>query len=85
DGLAIDARRLATASGVALNLSGVSRKELSGGEDHSLLATFPEGSALPGGFRPIGVVVEGEGLLVDGVPVPASGWDPFLGWDGATG
>lgn len=85
DGLAIDARRLARASGVALDLHGVTALELAGGEDHSLLATFPAGAELPGGFRPIGVVVEGEGLRVDGEPVPESGWDPYAGWDGARG
>lgn len=85
DGLAIDARRLASASSVALNLSGVTPAELAGGEDHSLLATFPVGTALPGGFRAIGVVVEGSGVLLDGHLVPATGWDPYAGWDGARG
>ena len=59
---------------------------LDGGEDHSLLATFPPGTALPGGFRRIGTVVDGEGVLVDGVPYLArSGWDPYENWDGAAG
>ncbi|MBU1586759.1 MAG: thiamine-phosphate kinase, partial [Actinobacteria bacterium] len=59
---------------------------LDGGEDHSLLATFPPGTALPGGFRAIGTVVAGEGVLVDGVPyLERSGWDPYAGWDGAAG
>jgi thiamine-monophosphate kinase len=85
DGLAIDARRLAAASGVALALSGVTAAELAGGEDHSLLATFPAGTLLPGGFRAIGMAVPGEGVLVDGHPVPETGWDPYEGWDGARG
>jgi thiamine-monophosphate kinase len=85
DGLAIDARRLAAASGVALDLGGVTPLELAGGEDHSLLATFPAGAELPGGFRAIGVVAAGEGVLLDGHPVPESGWDPYSGWDGAGG
>jgi thiamine-monophosphate kinase len=85
DGLAIDARRLAAASGVALDLTGVTPLELAGGEDHSLLATFPVGTELPGGFRPIGVVTVGEGVLLNGHPVPESGWDPYSGWDGAGG
>lgn len=99
DGLAIDARRLALASGVALDLSAEAvaagfpfdvphdpRLCLDGGEDHSLLATFPPGTALPGGFRRIGTVVDGEGVLVDGVPYLArSGWDPYENWDGAAG
>jgi len=74
DGLALDARRLARASGVSLDLdaaavcmaAGVDATRLphviAAGEDHSLLATFPPASApgqsLPGGFRVIGRVVE---------------------------
>ncbi len=98
DGLAIDARRLAAASAVALDLDaagpgGLSNAELDGGEDHSLLATFPPAAAadgLPGGFRAIGVVREpradGHGLLVGGVPYERrSGWDPYAGWDGGVG
>jgi len=85
DGLALDARRVADASGVAFDLHALTPIELSGGEDHSLLATFPVGTVLPGGFRQIGAVVEGAGLLLDGQPVPVSGWDPYEGWDGAAG
>ena len=89
DGLALDARRVAVASGVALDLAIVSvgsREALVGGEDHSLLATFPKGTALPGGFRSIGTVVPGAGLLVDGEPFEArGGWDPYEGWDGEDG
>lgn len=85
DGLAIDARRLAKASGVALDLH-ATEEELRGGEDHSLLAAFPAGTTPPGGFRVIGAVVDGEGVLVDGVPyVARSGWDPYSGWDGGRG
>ena len=62
------------------------RVQLDGGEDHSLLATFPDGVPLPAGFRAIGRVVEGEGLLVDGVAyTERGGWDPYAGWDGAAG
>jgi len=89
DGLALDARRLATASGVALDLSAAAvgdRESLDGGEDHSLLATFPAGAALPGGFRAIGTVVAGEGVLVDGQPYDErGGWDPYEQWSGAAG
>lgn len=103
DGLALDARRLAAASGVALDLDLdlEDRVQLLGGEDHSLLATFPAAvtlpgavplgtalpvAVLPGGFRPIGRVVEGEGLLVRGEPfVELGGWDPYAGWDGVAG
>jgi thiamine-monophosphate kinase len=89
DGLALDARRLATASGVALDLSlGAvgSREALTGGEDHSLLATFPTGTVLPGGFRVIGRVVSGAGVLVDGTVFDErGGWDPYEDWNGERG
>lgn len=89
DGLAIDARRIADASGVAIDLDASaigSVVALAGGEDHALLATFPAGVALPGGFRVVGVVRAGTGLLVDGRPyTERGGWDPFDGWNGQTG
>lgn len=57
-----------------------------GGEDHSLLATFPTGTGLPGGFRAIGTVAAGEGITVDTVPWTGDiGWDPYRGWDGNAG
>ncbi|PPF84185.1 thiamine-phosphate kinase [Subtercola sp. Z020] len=63
---------------------------LCGGEDHSLLATFPPDRAVPEGFRVIGevrawsaghpwVTVGGE------VYVRPGGWDPFDDWNGGTG
>jgi len=95
DGLAIDARRIASASGVAIDLAAASigqpgaivqRGALDGGEDHALLATFSPGTMLPGGFRQIGAVVGGIGVLVDGTPyVERGGWDPFAGWNGGAG
>lgn len=100
DGLALDARRIARASGVVVDLdaaavciaAGVDAMflplVLTGGEDHSLLATFPAilladgGPGLPGGFRVIGRVVEpGDGgpeLRVGGRPFEQrGGWDSF--------
>jgi len=89
DGLALDARRLATASGVALDLSARAvgdRESLDGGEDHSLLAAFPAGTELPGGFRAIGTVVAGSGVFVDGQPYDErGGWDPYDEWSGQAG
>jgi thiamine-monophosphate kinase len=89
DGLALDARRVADASGVALDLASAlvgSRAALEGGEDHSLLATFPADVSLPGGFRRIGVVVAGQGLRIDGQRYDAiGGWDPYAGWNGGLG
>ena len=59
------------------------RDALAGGEDHALLATFPPGVPLPGGFRPIGRVVDGAGLRIDGRDFDGrGGWDPFDGWNG---
>lgn len=90
DGLAIDAGRLARASGVGVDFeSAVLGSDVSlalgGGEDHSLLATFPASAALPGGFRRIGTVFAGEGIRVDGAPASTSGWDPYRNWNGAQG
>lgn len=97
DGLAIDARRIASASGVAVDLDadavarvageGVElRQALTGGEDHALLATFPGEAALPAGFVAIGAVTAGSGLRVDGIPFEGrGGWDPSADWDGQGG
>jgi len=91
DGLALDARRIALSSAVAIDLDGDAvlavadespgwglDRVLAGGEDHALLATFPPGAALPGGFVPIGRVVVGQGLFVNGEGYDdLGGWDPF--------
>lgn len=85
DGLAKDAARIAKASGVAIDFDSKSlgedpRMALAGGEDHSLLATFDLGAALPGGFRKIGEVVSGSGIFLDGEPFSEEGWDPYRDW-----
>jgi len=94
DSLALDASRLARASGVDLLLKGslldhTGRRLddiLYGGEDHALLATFPPEAPLPAAFRPIGRVAEGRGrVLLDGRPLEPEGWQPYRGWDGAAG
>ncbi|GAA5154462.1 thiamine-phosphate kinase [Microbacterium pseudoresistens] len=92
DGLALDARRLARASGVSVDLHGDAlgpdrASALGGGEDHGLLATFPRGS-VPDGFRVIGDVVaadEAFSIRCDGRPVEEDGWDPYRDWDAAAG
>ncbi|PPG20351.1 thiamine-phosphate kinase [Rathayibacter toxicus] len=107
DGLVRDARRMACASGIVLDLDPEAVEEhardlltvegidvelaralvLRAGEDHAMLACFPEGVALPSEFRPLGRVREGRpevqlgGVELDG----PGGWDPYLGWDGAMG
>ena len=51
---------------------------LGGGEDHSLLATFPADVAPPHPFRRIGTVVDGTpGVRVDGADADPAGWDPY--------
>jgi len=51
---------------------------LSGGEDHSLAATFPPDTRLPPRWRLIGAVRPGHGVVVDGQPwAQAPGWDHF--------
>ncbi|MFM6982353.1 MAG: thiamine-phosphate kinase [Microbacteriaceae bacterium] len=81
DGLVLDAARIAAASGVGIDfdLASVgSRIALTGGEDHSLLATFPLSATIPTEFRVIGRVVPTSGVSVDGVPFTAKGgWDPL--------
>lgn len=91
DGLSLDAGRLADASGVTVALDRQAlgahpERALAGGEDHALLATFPEGSLAPG-FRIIGrVLPRGEAsVLCDGAPVDTSGWDPYRDWDSVAG
>ena len=52
-----------------------------GGDDHALLICIDPGTALPEGFRVVGVVRDAGGaggaVLVGGEPDPRSGWDHF--------
>jgi thiamine-monophosphate kinase len=50
---------------------------IGGGEDHSLLATFPAGATVPRAFKPIGVVLpQGPAPVMLGAqPLPERGWD----------
>ena len=51
---------------------------LTGGEDHSLAATFSAGTRLPPRWKVIGTVAEGHGVVVDGQPwAEPPGWDHF--------
>jgi thiamin-phosphate kinase len=51
---------------------------LTGGEDHSLVATFPPTAVLPSRWRLIGEVSEGAGVTVDGAPHEGpAGWQHF--------
>jgi thiamine-monophosphate kinase len=54
---------------------------LGGGEDHSLLATFPADTKLPRAFKRIGEVVakQEHEVLLGNSPVPELGWDSVTG------
>jgi thiamine-monophosphate kinase len=84
DGLAIDAGRMAAASGIRIEFDSAllgpdPGAALAGGEDHSLLAAFPPDTHLPAGFRRIGVCTAGAGISLNGSPYAATGWDPYRG------
>jgi thiamine-monophosphate kinase len=51
---------------------------LGGGDDHPLLATFPDVGSVPEGWLVVGEVRTGEGVTVDGEPYDgAAGWAHF--------
>ncbi|HEY1116422.1 MAG TPA: thiamine-phosphate kinase [Acidimicrobiales bacterium] len=51
---------------------------LGGGDDHALLATFPDVASVPAGWSVIGAVTEGEGVTVDGAAYDGpTGWTHF--------
>lgn len=53
---------------------------LAGGDDHPLVATFPDGTLLPDDWLVIGGVLAGSGVTVDGKPYPGpTGWDHLRG------
>jgi thiamine-monophosphate kinase len=54
---------------------------LQGGEDHSLLATFPASATLPRSFKVIGKVISktDQDVLLDGQPIADTGWDSITG------
>ena len=82
-GVAIDVRRDAfelaeplQAVGAALNADPL-QFILGGGDDHALLATFPDGS-VPKGWLVIGTVSDGAGVTVDGEEYEGpTGWTHF--------
>ena len=55
------------------------RSVVEGGEEHSLLASFPEAAGLPDGWRKVGTVVAGSGVRLRGESVIGRGWDHFGG------
>jgi thiamine-monophosphate kinase len=70
--LAGDIRQLAEAVGEESARGCV----LTGGEEHTLLATFPTAS-VPAGWRVIGAVAQGSGVFVGGREPGELGWDHF--------
>lgn len=83
-GVAIDVRRDAfevaeplRAVGAALGVDPL-QFILGGGDDHALLATFPDAGSLPEGWQVVGAVAEGEGVTVDGGKYEGpTGWTHF--------
>ena len=54
---------------------------IGGGEDHSLLATFPTGAVLPRAFKAIGVVLPAgpAPVMLGASALPEKGWDSVTG------
>ena len=90
DGLALDAGRVARASGVVMRFErellaqfdAEIEQVLFGGEDHALMATLPDAALTEdlraAGVRVLGSVVAGDpAVLLDDERLPERGWDPF--------
>jgi len=83
-GVAIDVRRGAfeipeplQAVGAALGADPM-QFILGGGDDHALLATFPDIASVPTGWHVVGEVLQGEGVTVDGGTYDGpTGWTHF--------
>lgn len=81
-GVCLELDRSALAADVARLAGPVTSEQawecvLAGGEEHSLLATFPAGVELPEPWRVLGRVGAGSGVRLDGEAVTARGWDHF--------
>ena len=80
DATALDHDVSAVAQALGVDAATARTIVLTGGEDHGLLACFPEGAVVPAPFRIVGSVLAGvPAVLVDGAP-PAEavpGWDSF--------
>jgi len=91
DGLSLDLRRLALASGVVAEIDpppifpgATLQQALHGGEDYELLFTVPSGTRVPARFRDlpltrIGVIQRGTAgrVLLSGQPLASLGYDHF--------
>ncbi|MGH3249521.1 MAG: thiamine-phosphate kinase, partial [Trebonia sp.] len=85
-GVQINLKRAALAPGAALGEAAAAVSSatlalewvLTGGEDHSLVAAFPPGTALPVRWRVIGEVRADTGVTVDGARRDGpGGWQHF--------
>jgi thiamine-monophosphate kinase len=90
DGLLLDLSRLAAASGVAINLTGLDEAidvaagataadAYGGGEDWALLFTTAAATAPSAGAIRLGEVMAGTGLWRGGQALAPQGWDHFAG------
>jgi thiamine-monophosphate kinase len=89
DGLSLDLARLCEASGLRAEIAmppiyrGASREQaLHGGEDYELLFTAPARVKAPAEFggvplTRIGAMRRGAGVILEGAPLEALGWDHF--------
>ncbi|MBA9007134.1 MULTISPECIES: thiamine-phosphate kinase [Thermomonospora] len=90
DGLVQDLGHIADAAGVLIELDSAAlpvpaelgpgglHHVLTGGDDHAFAGTFPPDAPLPGSWTVIGRVAAGPaGVVVDGRPLQAGGWDHF--------
>jgi thiamine-monophosphate kinase len=78
DRAALDRFAAVVAAASGLGPEEALRLVLGGGEDHGLLATFPD--RRPPGFTRLGTVRDGAaGVRIDGIPVDPAGWDSFTG------
>jgi thiamine-monophosphate kinase len=69
---------VARVSGLSMNEA--QRMVLEGGEDHAILATFPDGG-VPEGFIPLGRVMAAgtHAVTLAGEGIAPAGWNPFAG------
>lgn len=91
DGLIQDLGHMADSSAVRIELEsealaslgppegGSLHHVLTGGEDHAFAAAFPPQLVLPASWRPVGRVVQGSGVVLDGATYAEGGWDHFRG------
>ena len=84
DGLALDLHRLCLESGVGAVVERVPvvrgatiERALHGGEDYELLFTLPPRKSPPPGMTLIGRIVKGHGVVFQGRPLAARGYDHF--------